>query len=286
MMQTSRTVSRAIAAVSALGVIPLLMTASAPTSEAANASRNVTVNKPIVTLNTGDYACTLSNPQYTGYSSDGRVYMWTHTRVRIDLNQSEGNWAESYLVAGYNPAGYNSETCNRWGYGKSLPLPILISHAGAMPTSISLYTTASFGGDGGYDIWLTQNPADHTYAQMVSSKANTELMVWATHPRLGIWATYGGNPVAFNVLVDGRYWDILHAGRTAGHPWEYLVFATSHKNTGSFTMNNIRLGVLMAWAIAHGYVNRSDTIQAIDAGYEGHESTGGTAIRSYSLQVG
>ncbi len=235
-------------------------------------------------LTPGQYACTLANPQYTVYARGSKVVLHEHAN-KFDMNASYQQWANSYLITGYNPASYNSQSCDAYGYGRAQPLPLPVSKAGPLTTSIHLRTRGDFTGDGGYDVWLTRSPAAHSYQDMTSSPDNTELMVWVEHPGIGIGDYYCGISVAHNVHVDGRNWDILHAGRTRWHRWEYLVFATEGVNRGDFTMRNIHLGTLIRWGVAHGYVKRGDTIQAIDAGFEGHALAGGASVRGYRLAL-
>lgn len=260
----------------------LFLAASPP----AAGSHNLTANTPTVVLGSGDYACTLTNPQYTAYSSDATVVAHPHT-TSLDMNATSNEWSNAYLTTGYNPEGYDSQRCDAYGYGKSLRLPVSAGRAGTIPASISLYTNSNFVGNGGWDIWATLSPSAHTAAEETSSGNNTEIMVWVTHPGLGdlLGDYYEGNPVMHNVRIDGRYWDVLHSGRTSWKPWQYVAFATPSANQGNFTMNNVHLGVLLRWAADRGWIRKGATIQAIDAGFEGNESTGGTKIKSYSLDV-
>lgn len=249
-------------------------------------SHNLTANIPTVVLSSGDYACTLTNPQYTAYSSDATVIDHPHT-TNLDLNATFNYWSDAYLITGYNPAGYDSDRCAAYGYGRSQRLPVAEGAAGTIPASISLYTNRSFIGNGGWDIWATLNPAAHTAAEETSSGNNTEIMVWVTHPGLAdlLGSYYEGYPVMHNVRIDGRYWDVIHTGRSSWKPWEYVAFATPSANQGNFTMKNVHLGVLLRWAADRGWIRKGATIQAIDAGFEGAETTGGTGIKSYSLRV-
>lgn len=264
----------------------VFMTLLVAANPANASSHNITANTPSVVLSSGDYACTLTNPQYTAYSAGATVISRPHT-TGLDMKATSGYWSNAYLTAGYNPDGYDSERCDAYGYGKSLALPVPVAAAEAMRASISLHTNRSFVGNGGWDIWVTLNPADHTAAEEASSGNNTEIMVWVTHPGLAdlLGNYYGGYPVMHNVRIDGRYWEVLHAGRSPSKKWEYVAFATPSANQGNFTMNDVHLGVLLKWAADRGWIRKGATIQAVDAGFEGGETTGGTAIKSYSLRV-
>ena len=252
------------------------------------------------TLNGVEYECNLRTPQMTVVdgSMAGNVRLFTHPgRAGMDINNggTPGHWNNAYLVAGVNPAGYDSTRCNAWGHGKSYQFPVAAAHAGPLHVGvIKMHTVAGFAGNGGFDIWLSASrgralsgapwTSGHaTVTDMQHSRAATEIMVWLNSP--GIWR---GQYASLGwVRIRTRIWQVLYyIGHSLRHPWNYIVFASPEatSKTTTFTVRNLDLQPLIRFAVRHGWVDRHALLQAIDAGFEWYaDPTGGTQLMAYSL---
>lgn len=242
-----------------------------------------------VTLYGNDRACTRTQPEYLVHAGGAVVRTQSGTTrfsvVKADAPGYRGMSAP-YVTAGYN-SSLNSGLCNNRAYhgaynSRAYAVPVKLGRQGRPVASVHDITSSGFRGDSGFDIWLTASAADSTYAKMTNGGAGTtEIMIWLNSVGLPAPRSYG-------VSIDGRKWGVITGlaanghGRTAGRAgWNVVNFIAPDHRNGNVSAVNLDLNPFMSYAIRHGWLRQSSTLESVNQGFE---ITAGTAeVAGYVL---
>ena len=180
----------------------------------------------------------------------------------------------SINLSGGAPGGYPSiyKGCH-WGACTSnsgLPIPVSSMTPGEVTTSWN--TTQTSGAyDVAYDIWYNQTAT-------TSGQPNAEeMMIWINH--------YGGvepagSVVANNVSIGGNTYTVWESRASTWNVVSYVL------NTGTTSVSNLDVDQLAADSVTRGYMNDSDYLIDLEAGFEMWQGGAGLATNSYSVDIG
>jgi hypothetical protein len=251
------------------GFTGLLAGGSLVTTAAANASTWNT------TIGTSNY-CSLSYPnQYMLQHSSAITYL-KPASTRFTSHHTGFGWEDAYWTTGYGHS-LNSSGCNTHitptGYRNSLPAPT--------PVGTPYYATLNvaegggFNGNLGWDIWLEPPGSDGSNLAMASGgQAHTEVVIITG----GLTIRSGGTVAA------GRRWAVADQHLPAGYEghaggWHRIYYKLVGQPR---SVSNLNLSAVIADAVNHHGVPRTDKYYAIDAGAE--FTRGAFAVNSYQLQ--
>ncbi len=243
----------------------------------------------MVTVSGPRWTCTDTAPEYMIHAGGANLAVEPgHVSFSVAVAAS-GTMQDPYLTAGYE-GDLNSELCNGRKihgagdkHGRSFALPQRIGRQGHPVSTVHDWTSASFRGDAGFDLWFTKSRSDHTYCQMADGGAgSTELMIWLSHPRLGHYRYY-------HVHIDGRWWMVTTGlaahghGRGPGHPkgWNVVNFIAPQVSEGNVSVHNLSIDQFMSYAINHGWLDPQDYLMSVNQGFEAWRGT--AVVRSYAM---
>jgi Glycosyl hydrolase family 12/Cellulose binding domain len=172
------------------------------------------------------------------------------------------------------PGGYPAiyDGCH-WGScstGAGLPLPVGNLTPGAVTTSWNTTQTGTGAYDVAYDIWFNQTPT--TTGQPDAE----ELMVWLNHNGS---VQPSGSVVASNVSIGGHTYNIWEAQDSVWKDVSYVM------TSGTTSVSNLDVGLLAADSVSRGYMNDSDYLIDVEAGFELWQGGAGLATNSFSVNV-
>jgi hypothetical protein len=132
-----------------------------------------------------------------------------------------------------------------------------------------------FKGNLAWDIFFGKTAADTSYTSLTTG--GTEIMVWASHPGIGVGSWYAGNRV-LHVRLGKRNWQVLWA-TAARHGWNYIAFVAPSTKTGKIAMHNVDLSLLINYVMTHMHLLKPTYwLASIDFGTEVYSGGAGTTV--------
>ncbi len=181
----------------------------------------------------------------------------------------------SINLSGGAPGGLSRDlqSCHWGACTANSGLPVRV---GAMTLSwvTTSWNTSQPGGgayDVAYDIWY--NSAATTNGQPDAE----EMMIWISH-------TGGVEParsvVANNVSIGRNTYTVWEDRMSSWNDVSYVL------NSGTTSVTNLDVDLLAADSVQRGYMNNSDYLIDLEAGFELWQGGVGLATNSYSVNVG
>lgn len=266
------------AALAAAGMMTVL---SGGAGASVTPSSNVgTYGSPFCQANA--YVRTVTIPRFTVHDAAGvciEVPSPQQPGFRVSSNDGSRHWAYPNISAGFELNHSSCPTGTDMQTGLCLPVPEQIRYLDLTGSSVS-WLSADMKGNLSWDLFFTPGEYSSSYSQMISG--GTEVMIWQSHPGIGIGRTYAGNPV-LHVRIGHRDWSVLWA-TTARHGWNYIAFVAPDTRTGTIAMRSLRFDPLLSYVIRRMHLLR-DTwyYQAADFGMELYSGGAGSAVEQYSL---
>lgn len=166
--------------------------------------------------------------------------------------------------------------------------PVQLGKEGEPYATVNATLKPGYAGNVAFDDWYSPTAARDTYAGRCSKNlatADVEIMAWLAHP-----GDLVGSPSGYTTWLDGRRWRVLTwetgTGCPAGEGWRLLIFEAPKVTDGTLVDHNLKLNVFSGYAIGKGWMKGSWYLDAIDLGFEEHNSVAGDAINSFSLTGG
>ena len=178
-------------------------------------------------------------------------------------------------LSGGAPGGYPAiyKGCH-WGScttNSSLPVSVGAMTPGKVLTSWSTNQTYTGAYDVAYDIWYNQTPT-------TSGQPNAEeMMIWINHTG-GVEPA--GSVVASNVSIGGNTYTVWEDRMSSWNDVSYVL------NSGTTAVSNLDVDLLAADSVQRGYMNNSDYLIDLEAGFELWQGGVGLATNSYSVNIG
>jgi len=228
---------------------------------------------PPVTVSGNGSTQTHTSPQFALHAGGADVTTRAGSVKYTASHHGPVSWQDPYLTTGYN-GGKRAGTA----------LPVQLGKQGNPVASVSYTTTRDFWGDVGFDIWLTETPNKHSYAQMTDGgPGTTEIMIWFSSvglplPRTGYYANIDG--MKFGTIVGLAAQGHAKSGTRAG--WNNVNFILDAHKPGAFIHHgHLALNPFLEFAVKKGWVKPHDYIMAINNGAE--LTYGGMSVTGYSL---
>ncbi len=204
------------------------------------------------TLTGGNHGCTDTNPEYVVSDVNATVHYTPGSVKFTSVHSPSYNWEDTYLLTGYNRGSNAVVLCGHYGSEFAYQLPFSATAPVKLKSTMT-YTSSSFGGRIGWDLWLVRNGEqfkETTASAMEADSRTVEVMVSR--------GTY--NHV---VTVNGR--------------WHRVYI-------GGGSMHNVDLGLLMRTAMKHAGVSPSRyQWEVIGAGAEFLRGT--FSLTGYALSI-
>lgn len=162
-----------------------------------------------------------------------------------------------------------------WQWGTSAlhepTYPVRVSADGMPVTSITTrqLTNRGYRYNTAYDIWFSK------YAQRTGQDNGAEVMIWLTHPGVGVWS------VTARVRIEGVLFDVMswRAFHNNTH-WNYVAFVAVYPRT---SFRRLWLNPFFRYTERIKKLSSSWYLTSIDAGFELVNGGRGLAIENYSL---
>ena len=173
------------------------------------------------------------------------------------------------------PGGYPAiyDGCH-WGScsaGAGLPLQVSNLTSGKVTTSWNTTQTGTGAYDVAYDIWYNQTPT-------TTGQPNAEeMMIWLNHNGS---VQPSGSVVASNVSIGGHTYNVWEAQDSTWKDVSYVM------TSGTTSVTNLDVDLLAADSVSRGYMNDSDYLIDVEAGFELWQGGAGLATNSFSVNVG
>jgi hypothetical protein len=143
-----------------------------------------------------------------------------------------------------------------------------------LPTAVSSWsvTVPATGGayDVAYDVWFNRSPSTG------GQPDGTELMIWLDH---GGGVQPAGSKVA-TVNLAGADWD-LWMGKMDS--WKYVAYV---RQPATHQVDNLDIRAFTQDSVGRGYIDPSNYLIAIEAGFEIWKGGAGFATNAFSASVG
>jgi hypothetical protein len=150
-------------------------------------------------------------------------------------------------------------------------MPVQVSALPAVVSSWSLTIPATGGAfDAAYDVWFNRTPSTG------GQPDGTELMIWLDH---GGGVQPAGSKVA-TVTIDGASWD-LWMGKMES--WKYVAYV---RQPATHQVDNLDIRAFTQDSVTRGYIDPSNYLIAIEAGFEIWKGGAGFATQSFTAVVG
>ena len=172
------------------------------------------------------------------------------------------------------PGGYPAiyDGCH-WGScstGAGLPLQVSRLTTGAVTTSWNTTQTGTGAYDVAYDIWYNQTPT-------TTGQPNAEeMMIWLNHNGS---VQPSGSVVASNVSIGGHTYNVWEAQDSTWKDVSYVM------TSGTTSVTNLDVDLLAADSVSRGYMNDSDYLIDVEAGFELWRGGAGLATKSFSVKL-
>jgi hypothetical protein len=150
-------------------------------------------------------------------------------------------------------------------------MPLQVANLPAVVSSWSVTVPVTARAyDVAYDVWFNRSPSTS------GQPDGTELMIWLDH---GGGVQPAGSKVA-TVTVAGASWD-LWAGKMGS--WKYVAYV---RQPATHQVDNLDIRALTQDSVSRGYVDASNYLIAIEAGFEIWKGGAGFATNGFSATVG
>jgi hypothetical protein len=229
-----------------------------------------------------------TKPRMIAHDSAGScVKVPSVNRAAMSVTKAPNNGSFPNISSGYElnanscPSGADMAAglCDRY--------PVKLADDGNPVATVSGHTAPGYAGNFAFDTWFAAKAANTSFGgrcSTVLSKADTELMVWLSHPG----DLQPSSPAGFYpTKIDGRYWHVYEWATAhncpAGQTWRLVIFESPDVTNGTVTVHNLRLDDFFGYAVQAGWLRSDEYLTAIDLGWEMHGGGQGNAIDSYTL---
>ena len=143
-----------------------------------------------------------------------------------------------------------------------------------LPSTLSSwsFTVPATGGayDAAYDVWFNRSPST------VGQPDGTELMIWLDHDG----AVQPAGAKVATVALAGANWD-LWMGKMES--WRYVAYV---RQTPTRQVENLDIRAFTQDSVGRGYIDASNYLIAIEAGFEIWKGGPGFATQAFRASVG
>ena len=262
-MRTRRLLPAPLLAVATTAALVGALTIAAGTAQAATTTLcGATQSTPVVG---GTY--TVENNEWNSSASE---CVTTDGNADFTVANSAISNSTSGAPGGY-PAIYDGCHWGSCSAGAGLPLQVSNLTSGKVTTSWNTTQTGTGAYDVAYDIWYNQTPT-------TTGQPNAEeMMIWLNHNGS---VQPSGSVVASNVSIGGHTYNVWEAQDSTWKDVSYVM------TSGTTSVTNLDVDLLAADSVSRGYMNDSDYLIDVEAGFELWQGGAGLATNSFSVNVG
>ena len=232
-----------------------------------------------------------TTPRLTAHDSAGScVEVPSKTRAAMTVTTAPENGSFPNISSGYELGLSGCPSAWDMRHGLCLEYPDRVAANWDPVASVKARDAPGYQGNLAFDMWFSATSANTSFqgrCATVLSKADTEIMVWLSHPG-DIAVPDTGRQ--YQTWIDGRRWKVDEWETSnhcpAGEGWRLVIFMAPRLTNGTVTVHGLKLNAFWRYTIRRGWLCDDEWNTAIDLGWEMDRGGKGNTIEGYTLKAG